>query len=230
MPPEKTMAVLFDMDGVIVLSNTAHQIAWEAYGRLKLGVPITEEMFYRSIAGRKNEDALEELFPGRFSPDELARIGAEKEALYRSEFGPRLEPVPGVLPLIRELSDAPESAGVVIALASSAPPENVEFILSRFGVESAFSIRVDGNQVARAKPDPAIYLLAARRCGVAPESCVVLEDAVAGVQAAKSAGMRCLAVTTSVDRAALQQAGADEVRPDLQDVHLATLLELMHRT
>jgi beta-phosphoglucomutase len=222
------MAVLFDMDGVVVLSNPAHLAAWQLFGREKLGLDITPAMFYQAISGRKNEEALADLFPGRFAPEELARMSAEKEAYYRKHFGPQLEAVPGVLHLIGELTSPPVSAHTLIALATSGPPENVEFVLNRFSISQAFRVVVNGAHVTRAKPDPAIYLLAADRLQVAPSRCVVLEDAFAGVEAAKRAGMRCLALSTSEPTERLRLAGADQVLPDLSGItwrHLAAMLD-----
>lgn len=217
------VGVLFDMDGVIVLSNPAHLAAWQAFGRERLGVTITSEMFFQSVSGRKNEEALAELFPGRFSPAELKEASMEKEAFYRERFGPTLQPVPGVLRLIAELSKCRD---VTIALATSGPPENVEFVLGRFEIKAAFQAVVNGSHVSRAKPDPAIYLLAAERLGIAPQGCIVLEDAFAGVQAAKRAGMRCLAVSTSEPEERLRQAGADCVYEDFTAVGLSDLVAL----
>ncbi len=207
-----------------MLSNPAHLAAWQAFGRERLGLTITREMFFETISGRKNEEALAELFPGRFSPDELARVSAEKEALYRGRFGPTLQPVAGVLRLIAELRDCED---VSIALATSGPPENVEFMFGRFGIEEAFQAVVNASHVTKAKPDPAVYLLAAEKLGIAPRRCVVLEDAYAGVQAAKRAGMRCLAVSTSEPEERLRRAGADCVYPDFRRVGLSDLVTLL---
>jgi beta-phosphoglucomutase len=224
------VAVLFDMDGVIVLSNQAHLAAWQAFARERLGLEITAGMFYRAISGRKNEEALAELFPGRFSAAELTRISAEKEAFYRERFGPQLTPVPGSLKLLSELRawrDSQAMPPVRLALATSGPPENAEFIISRFDLRTAFDAVVTGNDVKRAKPDPTIYLRAAESVGAEPRRCVVLEDAVAGVMAAKRAGMRCLAVSTSEPADRLRTAGADEVRPDFTTVNRTTLRQLL---
>lgn len=259
-------AVLFDMDGVLVLSNPAHLAAWQAFAREELGLEITREMFYSTISGRKNEEALAELFPGRFSPEERARISRAKEAFYRERFGPQLQPVPGVLALVRELravaaggaagqGGASRAAGqgrtpgteaeagaagakfklnagaaeVALALATSGPPENAEFVLRQFGTREAFPMVVTAEDVRQSKPDPTIYLLAAERAGAAPERCVVLEDSVAGVQAAKRAGMHCLAVATSEPAEKLAQAGADWVRPDFRGVGWPELRALLTR-
>ena len=229
MPNESTagqrspFAVLFDMDGVIVLSNPAHLAAWQAYGREKLGVDITAEMFFSTISGRKNEDFLPELLPGRFSPEQIVQIAAEKEAFFRTRFGPQLQAVPGVIPLIHELMAHSHSGEVKIAMVTSAPVENVAFVLERFNLASAFSTRVTSAEVAQSKPDPAIYLLGAERVQIPPDRCIVLEDATAGVLSAKRAGMRCLAVATSEPVQCLAAAGADAVCADFREVSFERL-------
>ncbi|MBE3577955.1 MAG: HAD family phosphatase [Limnochordales bacterium] len=229
-PAAASAAVLFDMDGVIILSNQAHLAAWQAFARERLGLEITAEMFYGAISGRKNEEALAELFPGRFTPEQIQRISAEKEAFYRERFGPQLKPVPGILELIAELRALRTSDGmppVRLALATSGPPENAEFTIRKFNLEDAFDAVVTGKDVTRAKPDPTIYLKAAELVGVEPYRCVVLEDAAAGVTAAKRAGMRCLAVATSEPPERLLAAGADEVRPDFTSVNWNMLKQLL---
>lgn len=219
--------VLFDMDGVLVLSNQAHLAAWQEFARQRLGLEITVEMFYRSISGRKNEEALAELFPGKFTPEQLATISREKEAFYRERYGSTLQPVPGVLELIADLRRIAAQRPVALAVATSGPPENARLVLGRFGIASAFSAVVTGSQVTKAKPDPTIYLLAAQALNVQPQRCVVLEDAAAGVQAAKRASMRCLAVTTSEPAQRLLQAGADRVEPDFRRVTGRQLLMML---
>jgi len=211
-------AVLFDMDGVIVLSNPAHLATWQFFAAEKLGLKVTEELFFRYISGRKNEEALAALFPGRFSPEEATRLSNEKEACYRERFGPTLEPVPGVLELIRDLSSPPTKREVVCALVTSAIAANAQYVLHRFGLQDAFAAIITGEEVEKAKPDPTIYLLGASRVGAAPDDCLVLEDAYAGVLAAKRAGMTCVAVTTSEPEERLMKAGADVILPDFRGV------------
>jgi beta-phosphoglucomutase len=223
---EPTMAVLFDMDGVLVLSNPAHQAAWATFAQERLGLTITKEMFYQSISGRKNEEALEALFPGRFTTEELARLGEEKEQYYRDQYGPTLAPVPGVIELIAQLWQQGNQQ-VRLAVATSAIIQNVRLVLERFQISYAFPTIVTATEVTKAKPDPTVYLLAAERCGIPPERCVVLEDAVAGVQAAKRAKMRCLAVSTSHSADELSAAGADVVYPDFTTVTVQTLRNLL---
>ncbi|WP_324717210.1 HAD family phosphatase [Carboxydochorda subterranea] len=215
-------AVIFDMDGVLVVSNPAHFRAWQEFSK-ESGVVITEEMFHREFTGRKNEEALEALFPGRFTPEEKASLSRRKEALFRERFVATLEPVPGVQALVRDL----RRHRVPLALATSGPPENAAAIVRHLGIDGAFDAVITGQDVEAAKPDPAIFLKAARALGVAPAQAVIVEDSIAGVRAAVAAGGVCLAVTTTEPAERLREAGARRVVPDFLGLRAADLLEML---
>lgn len=213
--------VLFDMDGVLVESDPAHFDAWQGFAR-ESGIVITAEMFHRAFSGRKNEEALESLFPGRFSDEEKRELSRRKEALYRERYVPQLRPVAGVQELVRDL----QRHGVPLALATSGPPENVDAILRHLRLEDAFDAIVTGYDVPEAKPNPAIFLRAAQALGVRASGALVVEDSLAGVQAAVAAGATCLAVTTTELGERLRAAGAAHVVRDFQGLttaHLAAI-------
>lgn len=214
-------AVLFDMDGVLVISNPLHFRAWQDFGR-EVGLVITEEMFYRELSGRKNEEALEALFPGRFDPEQRRELSRRKEALFRERYVPLLPPVPGVRELVADL----RRHGVPLALATSGPPENVQAILRHLKLEGAFDAVVTGQDVPAAKPDPAIFRVAAQRLGVPCAESLVVEDSLAGVQAARAAGAVCLGVSTSEPPSRLEEAGAAHVVADFVGVDTAALRSL----
>ncbi len=211
-------AVLFDMDGVLVISNPLHFRAWQDFGR-QIGLAVTEEMFYREFSGRKNEEALEALFPGRFDADQRAELSRRKEALFRERYVPLLLPVPGV----RELVIGLRRRSVPLALATSGPPENVRAILRHLKLEGAFDVVVTGQDVTAAKPDPAIFRISAERLGVPCERTLVIEDSVAGVRAARAAGAVCLGVSTSEPPSRLEEAGAAHVVADFTGMKAETL-------
>lgn len=213
------VAAIFDMDGVLVISNPAHLQAWREFGAQR-GIHITDEMYYRAISGRRNDEALEELFPGRFSLEERLRLAEEKEAYYRERFAPHLDPVPGVVDLVRGLA----AREIPLALATSGPRENAELITRQLGIRDLFRVMVTGLDVAEAKPNPAIFLEAARRLGTSPASCIVFEDSPAGVEAAVRAGARCIAVTTSEPAEVLRARGAERVLEDFRGIDIDALL------
>lgn len=214
-------AAIFDMDGVLVDSNAAHFKAWQAFGK-RYGIEIDEAIFAKYINGRRNDEFLDEFYPGRWTKEERLRISQEKEAFYREHYVKEVPPVPGVVAFIKGLAQR----GVPLALATSGPRENAELITQTLGIQPYFNVMVTGLDVTAAKPDPAIFLEAARRLGVPPGECVVFEDSPAGVQAAVRAGARCVAIATGTPPETLRAQGAHEVLPHFEDVDIDALLAL----
>ena len=187
-------AVLFDLDGVLVDSYDAHRRSWRQLAAEE-GLPFLAEEF-RTSFGRTAREAIAGFWPGRAS--EAARLDARKEALYRAEIEARFPAMDGARELVRALHEA----GLALAIASSAPPENVELTVERLAVRGCFAATVTGRDVERGKPDPQVFLLAAERLGVAPERCVVVEDAPVGVEAARRGGMKVVALLSTGRRRA----------------------------
>ena len=207
-------AVLWDLDGVLVDSALFHFQAW---GELfaSLGREFSEADFRRTF-GLRNDAILRDLL-GDLPPAEVERLGARKEALFRQAAGGNITGLPGALTLLRLLRER----GFKLALVSSTPHANIELVLRSLDVEAAFDAIVGEEDVTRGKPDPEGFLLAAERLGVPPGECVVIEDAPAGVEAAKRGGMRCVGVYRGRPREAL--AKADLVVEDLEDPAVAAL-------
>ncbi len=197
MPPS---AVIFDVDGVLVDSYQPHFSGWKQM-LAELGEPFTEATF-RETFGRTNADIFASLFAGKYSDAEVQEAADRKEALYRKLIGQDFPSIDGAV----ELIDALAEAGLVLAVGSSGPPENVAFTLQCLGRAERFAARVTGADVTRGKPDPQVFLMAAEKLGVAPKQCVVVEDATAGVAAAKAAGMACVALVGTATREQLAQA------------------------
>lgn len=217
-------AVLWDVDGTLVDTAELHFAAWVDVCR-ELGRDFTRADFAATF-GHRNPEIFAYLFPGRFSDGEVGDLGERKEVLYRDAArrqGVRL------LPGARALMDALHAAGVKQALGSSAPRANLELLEELTGVGTFLQAVVGAEDTQRGKPDPQVFLVGAERLGVAPGRCVVMEDAVAGVQAAKAAGMKCVAVrfVAHHPEQALRAAGADRVVASLEEVSLATLRELL---
>lgn len=185
------LAMIFDMDGVIVDSNPWHTQAWLIYLRrhgIDFGDTLADQMY-----GKRNEELVPEFFGQGLSAAEIARHGADKEALYREMIAPRFEDalVPGVRELIAR------HAALPMGVATNAEPANVDFVLGKAGLRGYFRAIVDGQQVRHAKPHPEIYLLAAQRLGVEPRNCIVFEDSFSGVEAARAAGTRVVGLRTT---------------------------------
>ncbi len=208
-------AVIFDMDGVLTDSESVINEA-AIRGLREYGIepqPTDFEPFV-GMGEDRYIGGVAEAYGLRYTHDMKRRV----YDIYLEILADRLVPFPGV----HELLDTLDQAGLLIALASSADRIKVTANLEAIDVGTErFAALVAGEDVERKKPSPDIYLEASRRLGILPESCSVVEDAVSGVQAAKAAGMRCLAVTTSFDRDELLAAGADRVRPALADIRLS---------
>jgi len=184
-------AVIWDMDGVIADTGAAHFAAWREV-MAELGRPFDEADF-RRIFGIVNPDAVRLLLGETVSSYEIARISERKETLFREAVQVQVSLLPGVETWLERL----RQQGYRQAIASSAPPANIEVLLRVLNIEPYFQATVSADDVTKGKPDPAIFLKAAAALGVSPARCVVVEDAVAGVEAARRAGMICLAVATT---------------------------------
>jgi beta-phosphoglucomutase len=183
------LALIFDLDGVIVDSMPLHTVAWNAYlARFDIRCGNLEQR----MLGRRNDEIVRDFFGNHLSPDEIFRHGAAKERLFREMMGTRLPAylVPGVVPFIERYRAAP------LAVASNAEPANIEFTLNGAGLRSSFKVVVDGMQVKHPKPYPDVYLKAADELGILPKNCIVFEDSPTGVQAARAAGARVVGVET----------------------------------
>lgn len=213
-----TRGVIFDMDGVIVLTENAHWLAWQA-AAARQGVDLAYETFL-SCFGRVNDDCIRIMIGEHVSPQESARIADEKEAAFREVIGSNVPLAPGLVRLLDQL----RAANTGLAVGSSAPPENVNLILDAGRIRSYFRAVVDGSQVKRGKPAPDVFLRAASLMGLAPDNCAVVEDAPAGILAAKAAGMVGVGVSTTHKASELSAAGADVVFPSIADLTASQLL------
>jgi HAD superfamily hydrolase (TIGR01509 family) len=193
-------AVIFDMDGVIVDSEPYSMQALIDTLR-QYGVEPTPDELQRSY-GRRVRDDVVDYFARHGVPADVDTAIAHKHARYYHLAAGRLRAMPGAHALLGRLRDR----GYRLALASSGDRIKVAFGMQALALNGIFEAVVTGDDVSRSKPDPEIYLTAAERLGLPPEECLAIEDAPSGVEAAKRAGMRCVAVTNSVARDQLQEA------------------------
>jgi len=185
------LALIFDMDGVMVDSNPVHREAWIVFNR-RYGLDTTDAMLQR-MYGKRNDQIVRDYFGDSLPAEEVAARGASKEEIYRQMIAGRLEQilVPGLRPFLDSCAGSP------LAVATNAEPANVEFLLERAGLRRYFQVVVDGHEVSHPKPHPEIYLRAAARLGIPPANCIVFEDSHAGVAAARAAGMRIVGLRTT---------------------------------
>ncbi|MBZ5530986.1 MAG: HAD family phosphatase [Acidobacteriia bacterium] len=208
--------VIFDLDGVVVDSHPVHVMAWKTLFA-SLGKKVSDGDLSFVLDGHKRDTILRH-FLGELGADELKEYGERKATLYR-ETATELKTIAG----LGGFMDAVEAAGLPMAVASSAGRARVEHTLNALGIAKRFRTVVTGDDVAASKPDPAVFQLAARELGVKAESVLVCEDAVAGVEGAKRAAMKCLAIAANGRGPLLKQAGADCVVTDFTQVSLDEL-------
>ena len=204
--------VLWDMDGVLVDTGEFHFETWLQV-LSEHGVHFSREIF-KKIFGMNNSDTLSYLLGEPPTPEQVAEIAGRKEEAFRRAIRGRVIPMPGVVQWLQCLS----AWSVRQAIASSAPSANIDLLVDELRIRNRFDAIVSGKELP-GKPDPAVFLEAARQIGVRPERCVVIEDSVAGVEAAKRGGMRCIAVTTTTSAEGLSRADIvvdrlDSLHPD----------------
>ncbi|HYO58628.1 HAD family phosphatase [Archangium sp.] len=207
--PPRPLAAIFDLDGTLVDNMRFHVQAWVAMSH-SLGIDAPVERFEREFAGRRNEEIFPALLGRPVPPEELARLAEQKESHYRALYAPHLTPLRGA----RELLGRLRGAGFRLAVASAAPRANRAFVLDGLELRPFFSQVVGAEDVTRGKPAPDIFLAAARVLEVDPAACVVFEDAVHGIHAARAAGMFAVGVTTLTPAEVLREAGAHQVIED----------------
>ncbi len=196
-------AALFDMDGVIVDNRDAHLRAFEVFAD-RHGIRGFDAQELLPYFGSTNAVIMSRLFGRDDLPtEEVERLSQEKEAIYRELYDPIMQPADGLVALLEVL----RGAGIRIAVGSSAPRVNVDFVLERCGIAAYFDAVASGSEIRRSKPDPEVYLLAARKLGVAGSECVVFEDAFVGMEAARRAQARVVAVASTFPREMIRQRG-----------------------
>lgn len=189
-------AAIFDIDGTLVDNMALHAEAFAVFAQRHGLPPLTPEDRAR-LDGRRNSEIFPVLFNRDVPRDEWQAYEAEKEGLYREISRGRLAPMTGLLRLLARLT----ADGIPIALATSAPEPNVVHTLHEIGLAGRFAVIVRGDQVARGKPAPDVFIEAGRRLEVPADRCLVFEDAPMGIVAAHAAGMPVVALTTSFDAA-----------------------------
>lgn len=184
------LALLFDMDGVIVDSMPLHTKAWEAH-LTRHGLP--PDAAAKRMHGKRNDELVRDLFGQHLDDDAVLAHGAEKEELWREMMEGRLEEfmIEGVVDFIRRHAASAKAVG------SNAEPANIEFVLRGSGLKDAFRLVIDGHQVSRPKPHPEMYLKAAQLLETAPGDCIVFEDSPTGLAAARASGARVVAINSA---------------------------------
>jgi len=198
--PDRRMGVIFDLDGVLADTGWAHKQSWFDLAE-KEGFSMTDEFFYATF-GMQNYQIIPMLLDRDTSSDEINRLSDWKEQRYREIIAEKLVPSEGTKSLLGDL----KKEGFLLAVGSSAPRVNIELVLSRTDLLDYFDALIAGQDVTNGKPAPDTFLKAAEKLFLEAASCVVVEDAVQGIEAGKAAGMPVVAVTTTRSRDDLHRA------------------------
>jgi beta-phosphoglucomutase len=215
--------VIWDMDGTMVDTAELHFQAWSHLANER-GMLLTRHVFVATF-GQRNPEVIRLMFGAHHSEQEIHELGQRKEEFYREAARQGVALLPGVEPLLAAL----QGARFRQAIGSSAPRENLVLILQLTGTEPYFGALVSMEDTQRGKPDPQVFLLAAGKLGVEPAHCLVIEDAPAGVRAAKAGGMKCIAVHAAGHHPeeALRQAGADRLVRSLEEVSVPVIRQIL---
>ena len=215
------LGVIFDMDGVLVDSYRAHFESWRRMGQA-VGLEMDERQFAGTF-GRTTQDIINRLWGDRFPDADVRAWDDRKEAIYREIIAEDFPAMAGAA----ELLGALHAAGFGMAIGSSGPPENVELVLRLLPGGEHVSASVNGRDVTHGKPHPEVFLAAAERLDIAPARLAVVEDAPAGVEAARRAGMAAIALTGTAPRERLAEAGAHLVVDSLAELSPPAVAELI---
>ena len=216
------LAVIFDMDGVIVDSNPYHKISLQQFCQ-RHGYDLSEEQLKSKIYGRTNKDWIPALFDQPLSQEEISRYGNEKEALFRDLFSDDIALLPGLKDFLGML----QGNSIPMAIATSAPRDNVDFVFEKTGIKDFFPIVLDESHISKGKPDPEIYLKACEALQMPPGQCVVFEDSLSGVKSGLDAGTKVIAVTTTHTRQEFN--GVALAVPDFADLSLQDLQQVVDK-
>jgi beta-phosphoglucomutase len=216
MATAENYGVVFDVDGVLVDSHEAHYLSWKQLFD-EHQKPFTRQMFVDGF-GMTTREVLRKQFiaPGEELTDaQIHEIDLYKEGIYRQMMQQNFTGMPGAKALIEKL----HHAGMQVAVGSSGPKENVEVAIQGLQVGDLIppASRINGGDVKRGKPDPEIFLKAIASIGLKPAQCVIIEDAPVGLQAARSAGAKCVGFA-SVGRTREELSAADLVIDDLSEL------------
>lgn len=214
-------AVIFDMDGVIIDSNPFHKISLRQFCE-KYGYQLSDQELIDKIYGRTNKEWIPNLF-GTLSHQELVRYEEEKEGMFRELYKNDIKALTGLPEFLINL----KNKYIPVAIGTSAPRSNVDYVLSHTGLREYFTTILDESDVEHGKPNPEIYLKVAARLGYEPSRCIVFEDSLSGVESAQRAGAKVVGVATTHSFDELSHT--DFVIKDFTDLDPSSLFSTIFR-
>lgn len=213
-------ALIFDMDGTLIDNMPTHLLAWQDT-LAEAGVHIDQEQFNRDTTGKTTPEILRLMLGDTLTASDLAHWAERKESLYRERYAALRQPLPGLIPLLEHA----RALGLPMAVATAAPAGNIPFILDELDLRRYFKAVVGAQDVKNGKPHPEIFLKSASALNAEPARCLVFEDALAGIEAARRAGMQAVMICTTIP--AQEVAGQQHVIhavDDFSQLDLETLL------
>lgn len=221
MTNKPAFAVAFDLDGTLIDNNQYHILSWQEFYRRRNRV-LSIEDYKANFNGRTMPDVVKYAFqqPDMHEED-IDRYTDEKESLYRELYAPHIKPVKGLIPLLELL----HSNHIPMVIATSGIQENIDFMFAHIPIQQYFKRVIKGNDITHGKPYPEIYQLAARELGLEPSCCIAFEDAMVGIQSARGAGMKIIALTTTHTTNELN--GADRIVENFEGIDIQNLLTLL---
>lgn len=195
-----TFAAIFDMDGTLINNTPYHFKSWQAlYKKYGMG-ELSRETYYTVVSGVPVIETIRRVFGEGRNEDQLKALLNEKEEFYRKIYAPHIQPINGLENFLTEL----KNAGVKIAMGTSATEEDINFVFDHIPIRDDFSVIINSTMVTKPKPDPQVYIKAAKALNVPPERCIVFEDSLAGIKSGNTAGMKVVGITTGHTAAELQ--------------------------
>ena len=216
----KPDAIIFDMDGTLMNNTPYHYKAWQILFK-KYNRNLTFNQYKKDISGRTSVEIFQTFFGKEMTTEEITKCASEKNLLYRQLYKPHIKPVDGLLTLLNEIY----KAAITMYVATSGTPQNVRFMFENIPIEKYFSRVIDASEVTHGKPAPDIFLKAASYVNAAPAKCIVFEDSVNGIAAARAAGMKVIGVATTESKKALQHT--DAVIENYTQINLSALENLL---
>jgi len=207
------------MDGVLADTGPIHFESWVKMAR-EIGAEFTKDFFERTF-GQQSIPITRELVGSNVDQQQVEKWANLKEQYYREMVKDKLEPLPGVINIIKNL----KAKKLKIAVGSSGPSANVELLLTSLKIKHLFDVIVTAEDIEQSKPAPDVFLYAAKKINVKPEHCLVIEDAPVGIIAAKRAGMKVIALTTTHHKDDLPEANL--IIKDLSCIDVNNILKLL---
>lgn len=213
------IAVIFDMNGVIINDERIHQESWKQICKVH-NIQLQEEEFKHNVFGRTEKEIFEYLFKRKITEDELETYSNERVDTAISIFKPQLKIASGLDDLLESLQEK----NIPMAIATSSRGRYTDFILDGLNIRKYFKVIVCAQDITNGKPDPEIYLKTAEKLGIPTTSCIVFEDTISGIKSAQAAGMKVIAIASTHAKGEL--GIADKVIDSFNEVNVEALINL----